>query len=83
MSLDHYDAGPARGERGAGSWAPTIDGLLWLAAHGFALAVAGRTASGEPEPALRAGYAALFAELGLRLDARDPGGAGAVPGDDR
>jgi hypothetical protein len=71
VSLDHYD--PARHEamRGPGSWAPAIAGLSWLAEHGFAIAIAGRTASGEPEAELRAGYAALFAGLGLALDATD------------
>jgi hypothetical protein len=72
VSLDHHD--PARHEamRGPVSWAPAIDGLTWLAEHGLTVAVAGRTASGEPEAALRAGYARLFAELGLTLDAHDP-----------
>lgn len=72
VSLDHYDPPRHEAMRGPGSWAPAIAGLSWLAAHGFAVAVAGRTASGEPEAALRAGYAALFAGLGLPLDATDP-----------
>lgn len=72
VSLDHY--APARHEemRGPRSWAPAVEGLLWLARHGFVVAVAGRTASGEPEAVLRSGYARLFAGLGLELDARDP-----------
>ena len=45
-------------------------GLVWLARNGFAIDVAGRRFSGEPEAELRAGYAALFAELGVPVDAR-------------
>jgi hypothetical protein len=59
-------------ERGRRSWAPTIDGLVWLARNGFALDVAGRQFSGEPEDALRAGFARLFAELDIPMDASDP-----------
>ena len=53
-------------ERGRRSWAPTIDGLVWLARNGFAIDVAGRRFSGEPEQELRAGFARLFAELDCR-----------------
>jgi MoaA/NifB/PqqE/SkfB family radical SAM enzyme len=72
VSLDHYSAEVHETERGRGSWAPTIDGLLWLARCGFALDVAGRLFSGEPEQDLRAGYARLFRELDLPIDAADP-----------
>ena len=51
---------------------PTIDGLVWLARNGFALDVAGRRFSGEPEEELRAGFARLFAELDVPIDAADP-----------
>ena len=43
VSLDHYGAALHESERGARSFARTIDGLNWLARHGFAIAVAGRT----------------------------------------
>jgi len=72
VSLDHYDPAVHEAERGRRSWAPTMDGLVWLARNGFALDVAGRRFSGEPEAELRAGYARLFAELGIPIDARDP-----------
>ena len=72
VSLDHYTPEVHEAERGQGSWAPTIDGLLWLARNGFAMDVAGRRFSGEPEPALRAGFARLFRELDLPVDAADP-----------
>jgi hypothetical protein len=72
VSVDHYDRRHHEEERGRRSWAPTIHGLKWLSEHGFAINVAGRTRWGEPEPALRAGYAALFEAEGIRIDARSP-----------
>jgi hypothetical protein len=72
VSLDHYDPVVHENERGRRSWAPTIDGLVWLARNGFAMDVAGRRFTDEPEPALRAGYARLFKELGIPIDATDP-----------
>lgn len=73
VSLDHYAPALHEAERGPRTWQPTIDGLRWLAAHGFAVAVAGRGFSGEPDAAVRAGYARLFAEHGIPVDADDPG----------
>jgi hypothetical protein len=72
VSVDHYGQALHEAERGAHSWRRMREGLLWLAAHGFNLTVAGRTFGGEGEAPLRAGYARLFAELGLPLDAGDP-----------
>jgi uncharacterized Fe-S cluster-containing radical SAM superfamily protein len=72
VSLDHYDPAVHEAERGRRSWAPTLDGLVWLARNGIALDVAGRRFSGEPEAELRAGYARLFAELSIPIDAHDP-----------
>ena len=72
VSLDHYGKAVHEEERGRRSWQPTIEGLLWLAAEGFAVSVASRRLSGEDEAAIRAGFARLFAELGLALDAADP-----------
>ena len=72
VSLDHYGRSVHEEERGPRSWQPTIDGLLWLAAHGFGVAVASRRLSGESEAEIRAGFAGLFREHGLMLDADDP-----------
>ena len=72
VSLDHYAPALHEAERGPRSWQPTLDGMRWLAAHGIPLSVAGRGFSGEAEPAVRAGYARLFAEHGLPVDADDP-----------
>ena len=72
VSLDHYGQRLHETERGPRSWAPTIDGIRWLADSGFTVHVAGRTRWGEGKDSLRRGYAALFAELGVGIDASDP-----------
>jgi hypothetical protein len=72
VSLDHHDPAVHEAERGRRSWAPALDGLIWLSRHGFAVDVAGRRFTGEAEPALRAGFARLFAEHGIAMDASDP-----------
>jgi uncharacterized radical SAM superfamily Fe-S cluster-containing enzyme len=71
-SLDHFTADRHEDERGFGTFAPTRDGLIWLARNGFNLMVAGRTMWGEDEAAERAGYARLFAEHAIPVDAYDP-----------
>jgi len=73
VSVDHYGQALHEAERGKHAWQRMLEGLTWLAGEGFDLKVAGRTFGGEGEARLRAGYARLFAELGLPLDARDPG----------
>ena len=72
VSVDHYTRELHELERGARSFEPTLEGLVWLSREGFAVSVAGRLYSGEPEQIVRAGYAALFAARGLALDAFDP-----------
>jgi hypothetical protein len=72
VSLDHYGRALHEAERGARSWQPTIDGLVWLAEAGFDVHVAGRRFSDESEDQVRGGYARLFAELGVSVDAHDP-----------
>ncbi len=72
VSVDHYDPMQHEAERGARSWEPTLDGLRWLAGRGFALDVAGRLFSSEPEATVRAGFARLFAAHAIPVDAADP-----------
>jgi len=72
VSLDHYGPGVHEAERGARSWQPTVDGLVWLAREGFEVHVAARLLSGETEGEVRAGFARLFAGLGVGIDASDP-----------
>lgn len=71
VSLDHYGPAWHELERGRRSWAPTLAGLVWLCRSGFAVRVAGRRFSGEPDAALRAGYARLFRAHELPIDAFD------------
>jgi uncharacterized Fe-S cluster-containing radical SAM superfamily protein len=72
VSIDHYGRHVHERERGERSWQPTIDGLAWLARHGFSVHVASRRLSGEPEEIIRRGFAMLFAEIGVDIDAEDP-----------
>ena len=72
VSLDHYTKALHETERGERSWEPALAGLSWLGENGFAPEVAGRTCWGEDEDDARAGYARLFAGLGLACDADDP-----------
>jgi uncharacterized Fe-S cluster-containing radical SAM superfamily protein len=73
VSLDHHGAALHDLERGEGAFETAMDGLAWLARHGFAVHVAGRAAFGaEDEAAMRTGYARLFAARGIPVDAADP-----------
>jgi len=71
-SIDHYAEPLHQMERGERSWVPAMEGLDWLVRHGFAVRIAGRTVWSEDEASLRRGYARLFAERGVPLDAHDP-----------
>jgi MoaA/NifB/PqqE/SkfB family radical SAM enzyme len=71
VSVDHHTEEFHDRERGAGSFARTMEGLRWLAAHGFALAVAARRTPDETEEEERAGFAALLAREGIPIDAAD------------
>ena len=70
VSLDHFDAALHDQERGAGSFATAIEGLAWLARHGFRVHVAGRADFGDA--ATREGFRALFAAHGIAIDPTDP-----------
>ncbi|NHK28550.1 radical SAM protein [Parvularcula flava] len=72
ISIDHYTKEFHEEERGPGTFQPTLDGMAWLASHGFKLAAAGRTMWGEPEAEEREGYRALFQRLGVDIDVNDP-----------
>jgi hypothetical protein len=68
VSLDHHSRAVHEAERGAGTWPKAIDGLVWLHANGFRLAVAGRKLAGEDEDAARRAYARLLVGLGVRVE---------------
>ncbi len=72
VSLDHYTAAVHDQERGPGTFALALEGLVWLARSGFPVHVAGRSFSGEDQASLRRGYARLFAVHDLAIDAADP-----------
>ena len=72
VSIDHYSEALHEIERGPRSWRPTLAGAKWLAENGFNLHVAGRTCWSEAEGDLRKGYARLFGEHDIALDADDP-----------
>lgn len=72
VSLDHYSKAVHEAERGPNSWDKAIDGLCWLAANDFRIAVAGRHLAGESDADARAGYRALFAQAKLPISADDP-----------
>jgi len=72
VSLDSYAPALHEVERGPNSWAPAIRGLKELGADGARLSVAGRLRFAESEADARAGFARLFREHGLDIDADDP-----------
>ena len=73
VSLAHWSAEKHDEERGAGSFAISLQGMRWLRDQGVRMGVAGRTLWGESEADSRAGYARLVAEEGFEIDAQDPG----------
>lgn len=72
VSLDHYTKALHESERGARTWEETLEGLDWLSANGFNLAIAGRTRWGEDEANTRAGYSALIEKNGWSINPYDP-----------
>ena len=71
VSLDHYTEELHEAERGKRTWAKTLEGLDWLVANNFRVAIAGRTCWGETEAKARAGYKALYESRGWPFDADD------------
>lgn len=69
VSVDHFKRSLHEEERGPRSWEPMMKGLRCLAENGFNIDVAGRTRWGEGEDELRHGFAALFKENNLDIDA--------------
>jgi hypothetical protein len=73
VSLDHHEASLHDIERGEGSFAKSLEGLTWLAREGFRVHVAARLGFGAGgEAAMRAGFARLFADHTIPIDAADP-----------
>jgi len=72
VSLDHHDASVHDLERGKGSFEITRQGLIWLRDAKIQTAVAGRVAFAESERDSRDGFAKLFADNALQIDANNP-----------
>ncbi|MEO5336439.1 MAG: radical SAM protein [Magnetospirillum sp. WYHS-4] len=72
VSIDHPSPEGHEANRGDGSWDKMLENIRWMAGNGLSLAVAARTGWGEAPDVLRAGYAALFAHLGIPIDVTDP-----------
>lgn len=72
VSIDHFTPAKHEAERGKDTWAPLLKGLQWLAENEFSLTVAGRALWGESEQESRAGFARLFDEQAIPVDANDP-----------
>jgi hypothetical protein len=72
VSVDDYTAERHDLERGANTFAKTLDGIIWLAREGFKIAVGGRRVWGEAEGTQRAGYKQLFAKHSISIDAFNP-----------
>ncbi len=71
VSLDHFTQALHEQERGPRSWVKTLEGIDWLVANGFRLAIAGRTCWGETEQEARAGYRELYRSKGWPINADD------------
>ncbi len=72
VSLDDWRAQVHDAERGEGAFVHALDGVAWLSGAGVTVEVAGRFLSGDDETALRQGYARLFSQRGIAIDASDP-----------
>lgn len=72
VSLDDFRAEIHDLERGEGSYAQALDGLVWLTKAAVVVEIAARHLSGDSEADIRAGFADLFAARGIRIDADDP-----------
>lgn len=73
VSLDHFTPELHDKERGAGSFAKTLEGMSWLRDAGIKMSVAGRTIWGESDTQARNGFAALYQQNAFDIDAQNPG----------
>lgn len=69
VSIDHYTPEIHERERGAVSFEKAMEGLCWLSQSGFAFSIAARGGFGQDEAEIRNGFAGLFCDRGLGLDA--------------
>ena len=69
VSLDHFTRTIHDAERGEGSFDLACEGLRWLERENFSISIAARAAMADGMDGAQAGFAVLFKELGLNLDA--------------
>lgn len=67
VSLDHYTAEIHEKERGAGTFLPTLEEILWLTENGIALSIAGRSLKKESADAAQKGYQELLKRQDIPL----------------
>ena len=72
VSLDHWRPELHDEERGAGSFAETLQGMRWLRDVGASMAVAARLRWGDNDDNMRAGFGVLFAMEQIAIDADGP-----------
>ncbi len=71
VSVDHFKPEMHEEERGEKTWEPMLKGLKWLSDNQFNINIGARTRWGERQEDLRNGYAELFKENNIKLDAYD------------
>ncbi len=71
VSLDHWRPDLHDEERGAGSFAETLEGMRWLRDQGASIAVAARLRWGDSDADMREGFAELFARERIAVDVHD------------
>lgn len=72
VSLDHFTQERHEDVRGPDTWGKAIEGIDWLAAQGFRIALAGRSCWHETDETSRSGFGTLIAAHGWPVDANDP-----------
>ncbi|MAH83029.1 MAG: radical SAM protein [Rhodospirillaceae bacterium TMED8] len=72
VSLDHFSQKYHDHVRGTGSWACAMEGLRWLTENRLNITIAGRTCWDETEEDVRLGFASLFKDQNIRVDAFNP-----------
>jgi uncharacterized Fe-S cluster-containing radical SAM superfamily protein len=71
VSIDHFTETLHEIERGPDTFKKTIDGMNWLSANSFRIAIAGRTCWNETDASARAGYGELIAANSWPVDPLD------------
>lgn len=71
VSLDHFTQEVHDAERGAGSFKAALEGVSWLAEHGFNVSLAGRMALADVEEDARNAYEGLARRAGFDIDPTD------------